>query len=106
MRRLEEKPPCEVCRRLKGMPDCSICLPPLLKENEEALMVYSRCHNQVVTAAMGEVIDINLASVKLIMDLYGVENQKECMEKVVSVFHKLLADKKLDDKLQRALKES
>lgn len=77
-----EDPPCEKCRV------------DLLDENHDAGTVYLMCRNQVITAGMGEVIDINLQTVKTVMDLYGVKNQRECMEKVSKTFRFFLSKRK------------
>lgn len=48
------------------------------------------CRNQVITAGMGEVIDLNYVAVKTIMDLSGVRDQKDCLMKVINTFHHFL----------------
>jgi hypothetical protein len=61
-----------------------------MEENQDAGTVYIICRNQVITAGMGEIVDINLQTVKTVMDLYGVKNQRECMEKVTKTFRHFL----------------
>jgi hypothetical protein len=61
-----------------------------MEENQDAGTVYIMCRNQVITAGMGEIVDINLQTVKTVMDLYGVKNQRECMEKVSKTFRHFL----------------
>ena len=52
------------------------------------------CRNQVITAGMGEIIDINLQTVKTVMDLYSVKNQRECVEKVTKTFRHFLSKRR------------
>lgn len=68
-------------------PPCNTCRPVLLPENQDAVSVYFVTRNQVITAGMGEVIDISIPAVKIVMDLYGVEDQKSCFQKVLHLFH-------------------
>ena len=35
---------------------------------------------------MGDIIDLDYNAVKMIMDMYGVIKQKECFEKVITIF--------------------
>jgi len=65
-----------------------------LEENRDAGTVYIMCRNQVITAGMGEIIDINLQTVKTVMDLYGVKDQRECMEKVTKTFRHYLSKRR------------
>jgi hypothetical protein len=50
-------------------------------------MVYMMTRNQVVTADMGQIIDINIQAVKTVMDLYGISNHKDCLARVIKLFH-------------------
>lgn len=68
----------------------------LLPGNVDAAEIYSRVRNQVITYFDGQrtkVMDLNYLAVKMMMDLYGVGSQKECFERVVSVFHTLQGEK-------------
>jgi len=65
-----------------------------LEENRDAGTVYIMCRNQVITAGMGEIIDINLQTVKTVMDLYGVKDQRECVEKVTKTFRHYLSKRR------------
>ena len=58
-----------------------------MPENREAAEVYMVVRNQFITAGLGQVIDVSIPAVKIVMDLFGVLNQKECLLKVLSVFH-------------------
>ena len=55
-------------------------------------MVYLHVKNQVITSAMGGIIDINIQSIKTVMDLYEVQNQRDCFIKVYEVFHHFLEE--------------
>ncbi|HOO50360.1 MAG TPA: hypothetical protein PLK94_03620 [Alphaproteobacteria bacterium] len=43
--------------------------------------------NQIITAGMGQVVDISIPAVKIVMDLLGVRDQKSCLLKVHKAFH-------------------
>jgi len=58
-----------------------------MPENKEAAEVYMMTRNQVVTAGMGQPIDISISAVKTVMDLWGVRDQKKCLSRVISTFH-------------------
>jgi len=59
----------------------------LRSENREAAAVYMLTRNQVITAGMGQVVDISIPAIKIAMDLHGVADQKACLAKVIRVFH-------------------
>ena len=40
--------------------------------------------NQLITAGMGQVIDISIPAVKIVMDLWNVHDQKKCLSKVLA----------------------
>jgi hypothetical protein len=64
----------------------------LLPENEEAFFIYNVVRNQAIFAGMdGIPVDLDYKAVKIVMDLYGVENQRECFEKVTKVWHEIAA---------------
>jgi len=84
---------CPVCQAIHHdknppqAPPCETCRVELDKDNEEVAMVYMMTRNQVITADMGQVIDINIQAVKTVMDLYEVSNQKDCLARVIKLFH-------------------
>lgn len=43
---------------------------------------------QVVTAGMGQVVDISIPAVKIAMDLCGVADQMACISRVRKLFYK------------------
>lgn len=65
-----------------------------MEENQDAGTIYIMCRNQVITEGMGERVDINLQTVKTVMDLYGIRNQRECMEKVTKTFRYFLSQRR------------
>lgn len=80
-------------RGITGEPPCETCRVDLLPENEQAATVFRAVRNQVITVFNGErnvVIDLNYPAVKMIMDLYGVKDQRNCFEKVIGTFHHFL----------------
>jgi len=50
-------------------------------------MIFNICRGQIIVTGMGDVIDINILAVKAVMDLYDIDNQKACLEKVMRLFH-------------------
>lgn len=69
-------------------------MPEILPANVEAVKVWGECRTQVIVG-VGGLIDINTLAIKMTMDLYGVRDQKTCMEKVRAMF----------DEYRTALKE-
>ncbi len=87
---MKEKPPCEQCQEIHELkdeePPCAVCLPELMPENHEVARVYLLGQNQVITT-MGQVIDLDISAIKTIMDIYKVEDQRTCLERVMKLFH-------------------
>lgn len=44
------------------------------------------CRGQVIMTGMGDVIDISILAIKAAMDIYSIQDQKNCLEKVVRLF--------------------
>jgi hypothetical protein len=88
---------CDQCRTNHAKrgeePPCETCWVDLLPENHEAAEVYMATRNQFITAGMGQVVDISIPALKIIMDLYGVQDQKKCLHKVRATFHHFMKDK-------------
>ena len=84
------KPPCDVCQLIyerKGAePPCLDCSPIMYSENEEAFGIFPIVYNQILFAGMGEPIGLNLIAVKAVFDIMKVENQKECLMKILVMF--------------------
>ena len=57
--------------------------------NDEALSIYQICSGQLILAPMGGPIGINILAVKTAMDLYDIEDQKDCMERVLFIFREI-----------------
>ena len=86
-------PQCEACRDIYNRrnppqePPCATCKVDLNPNNEDAAAIFQKVKNQVITIGMeGKPVALNYQSVKMVMDLYGVKNQKDCFDKVVKVF--------------------
>jgi hypothetical protein len=62
----------------------------LLEENLEAAEIFTLCRGQVVTAGMGEAIDINLVPVMMVIDRRGIRDSISCIVKVQILFHEFL----------------
>ena len=61
-----------------------------MPENKQAADVYMATRGQMITAGMGgQVIDISIPAVKIVMDLYpgGIDDQWACLAKVRATFH-------------------
>ena len=68
----------------------------LMPENAEAASVYRAVQGQVIVLSNGmesKIIDLNYLSVKMIMDLYEVKDQRRCFEKVTRAFHRFLRER-------------
>jgi len=70
-------------------PPCDTCKPEYLEINADAIQIYQICSGQLIMAPMGGPIDINILAVKTAMDLYEIEDQKECLEKVLFIFREM-----------------
>ena len=68
-------------------PPCNTCRTELLEENEDVAQIYMMTRRQYIISATGQVIDINIPAVKIAMDLYQVKNQKECLLRIINLFH-------------------
>jgi hypothetical protein len=45
--------------------------------------------NQVVTAGQGQAIDLHIPAVKIVMDLYGVRDQRAVLDRVRWLWHEI-----------------
>ena len=53
--------------------------------------VYMMTRRQVVTVGMsGQIVDISIPAVKIVMDLFGVKDQVACLNQVRKLFHHFL----------------
>lgn len=68
-------------------PPCITCRVDLMEENEEVGQVFMLTRRQYVTAGQGQVVDISIPAVKVVMDLLKIENQKICLMRVRDLFH-------------------
>jgi len=60
---------------------------PLREDNAEASVIYMLARNQVVTAGPGQIVDINIPAVAMLMDLYGIADRRDCLRRVRRLFH-------------------
>lgn len=61
-----------------------------MDENRDAARVYLIVRGQVVTAPAGKdrmIRTLSIPAIKTVMDLYGVRDQRECLDKVMHLFH-------------------
>lgn len=78
----------DTARKSKG-PPCSTCIPDRVAINENALDIYRFCSGQLIIAPMGGAIDMNILAVKAAMELYGIKEQKDCLERVLFIFRQI-----------------
>ena len=87
-------PDCDLCEKtwaLSGKtPKCNECLPPLMPENSEALQVYTKVQNQHIMGMNGP-IDLDLKSVKIVMDLLDIQDQKSCLDRVHKAYQTVIS---------------
>ena len=82
---------------------CSINKVELLSENEDAFLIYNIVQNQAIFIGMNAVaIDLDYNAVKIVMNLYGIEDQLDCFQRVVKVWHTMAAA----DRMKQKAKES
>ena len=87
-----KKKSCEVCRYFAKKhgeeADCEKCLPKLFLENEDAATVYSQVRNQAIYVGADAIpVDLNFNAVKIVMDFYNIENQADCFQQVLKMWH-------------------
>jgi hypothetical protein len=85
----ERNPPTE--------PPCEGCLTPLAKENEAVARVYMAVRSQCRTRFNGEydvVVDLDFVAVKVILDMYGIRNQKDVFHRIRAAFFHFLNKEK------------
>jgi len=66
-------------------PKCDQCMPEIMEENADVISVYMKVSSQHIMGFSGPV-DLNFLSVKFIMDLLGIKNQKEVFERVHNLY--------------------
>lgn len=94
----EYLPTCPGCKEIHAarkpptQPPCETCQVRLPHDLEEAALVFTFCRAQVVTAFDGRPVDIDLTAVKAVMDVYGVVDQRRCMELVAGTFRQLASE--------------
>ena len=90
---MEDKPPCEDCELLKEMAnkptECQECFPELMPENIEAWRMYSVISGQLIMGQAGP-IDIDQNALHKAMELYEIENKRDCFERVCALARHML----------------
>jgi hypothetical protein len=76
-------------RGIEGDPPCETCRVVLARENEEIAEVYFQVRSQVI-ATYGQVIGLSIPAVKIVMDLYGIKDQKTCLTRIMKTFYHFL----------------
>lgn len=89
---------CDSCREIYTSrtppepPPCKGCRVDLLEENAEVASVFIQCRGQLIIT-QGQIIDLSIPAVKIVMDLMGVEDQRECLNRVMRLFHQINAER-------------
>lgn len=79
---------CDQCRSMHGErsppndPPCETCWVELKKENEDALQIFYVIQDQFLMGQNGP-IAINHLAIHSAMELYGIQNRRDCFEKVL-----------------------
>jgi len=66
----------------------------LLPENEEAGAVFMMVRGQVISAEIGErrrIVTLSIPAVKDVMDIYGVQDRRGCLGRVMRLWHEMRA---------------
>lgn len=81
-------------KRPNEEPPCITCRVDLMHENKQAAEIYMISRGQIITAGMGQPIDISIPAIKIVMDLYpgGISDQWKCLNKVRAAFHHFKPD--------------
>lgn len=94
---LRDKPPCEACKKLWGRDwdsdRCVECLPRLLPENQDPILIYTRVADQAIFVhgpAGSKVAALNHEAIHRAMDLYEVADRRGCFEAVLTLFRELV----------------
>jgi len=68
-----------------------------MPENNEAAKIYMLTRRQIITAGMGQPVDISIPAIKTAMDLFGVRDQKSCLLRIIHAFHHFLEKEQRDN---------
>jgi hypothetical protein len=94
---------CDQCRQMyaertpPGEPPCETCWVELREENEDVARIFQIVRGQVITWFNGQVdvvMDLNHLAVWAAIDHFGVRNPRECFERVLKMFYKVLKEQK------------
>lgn len=83
---------CDQCKQIYSgrkppqEPPCDVCRTDLDPVNEDAGMVFMLTRGQIIPGYEGRPVDINIVAVRAVMDIYGIENQQDCLNKVLLLF--------------------
>jgi hypothetical protein len=65
-----------------------------MEENKEAGAIYMITRRQVITQGMeGHIIDISIPAIKDVMDVRGVKDESDCLNKVLHTFRHFLDER-------------
>ena len=80
-------------------PPCDICKVELMDKNKAAESVYYLTRRQYVTADQGQVVDISVPAVKIVMGWLKIppEKELECFLKVKSVFNAVESERRKNE---------
>jgi hypothetical protein len=70
------------------VPPCDTCRVELDHGNEEVAAVYMETRDQVITAGQHNmIVGISIPAIMAVMGLYGVKDQRRCLNMVKRTFH-------------------
>ena len=85
---LSRKEACDECRKNhseKGIePPCDTCRPKYIEENADAIGIFYIVRSQFIMGFKGP-IGISYPAVYGAMDLYEIENKRDCFEKILTL---------------------
>jgi hypothetical protein len=58
----------------------------LHEDNQDAAAIFFLCRRQVISLE-GQPVDLSIPAVKIAMDLHGVVDQRDCLERVRALWH-------------------
>ncbi len=68
---------------------CVTCQPLLEDRNAESLEVFLLCRNQIITAGMGEPIDVDIPAYFRVMDHLDIVDKIDCLRRCRVLFYEL-----------------
>ena len=61
--------------------------PDILSANDQPWQLYSLASTQLILAPSGQVVYFSIPALVSLMDIYKVKDKKDCLDKVVYIWH-------------------